>query len=108
MSFRNISLVCYTLLLLWFSLDLIGIPGLVTRDDWFGVAGLLELLLIFILIGYLRKWRYVIFPSAATLGIWVYLQYSSHWYYFIFGVAPDKLKRYYTFFKGMFRFFPES
>lgn len=108
MRFTKFSLACYILLLFWFSLDLIGIPGLVTRDDWLGLPGLLELLLIAILAGYLLSWRYVVFPCGITLGVWAYLQYASHWQYFLFGASPEKLQRYYAFFKGTARFFPES
>lgn len=108
MSLRKASLVLYVLLLIWFTLDLIGVPGLVTRDDWLTPSGLLEFLLVILLIGHLRQWSAVPLLSLATLSLWGYLQYISHWHGFFFGMSGDRLKRYYAFFAGMYRFFPES
>ena len=73
MGWRKVSLVLYVLLLIWFTLDLIGVPGLVTRDDWLSPAGLLEFLLVILLIGHLRQWHAVPLLSLATLSLWCYL-----------------------------------
>ncbi len=92
----------------WFALDLIGIPGLVTRDDWFGLPGLLGVALLVVLIGYWRHWKFVPYFALIVLGVWSYFQYTAHWQGFIFGASADQLKRYYALFAGMYRFFPES
>jgi hypothetical protein len=55
MKARKIDLVIYILLIIWYTLDLFGIPGFVTRVDWLSIEGLLELLLVLILIGYLQQ-----------------------------------------------------
>ncbi len=108
MPIKRFSLVFFLLLLLWFSQDLIGIPGLVTRDNLLSAAGILELFLLIILIGYLRQWRFTPFLNLATLGLWGFLQYTAHWQYFFFGASAQKIERYYAFYAGMARFFPES
>ena len=108
MGLRKVGLGLYLLLLLWFTLDLFGIPDFVIRDNLLSTSGLLELLLVLILIGYLQQWKATPLLSFAVLGLWGFLQYISHWYGFFFGISVDKLKRYYTSFAGMYRFFPES
>jgi len=104
----TLSLLFYVLLLAWFTLDLIGIRRLVTRDPWRSSSGLLEMILVIILGCYLVQWDYVVFPSLITLGIWGYLQYTSHWRYLLFGAPEARLKRYSAWFGRMYRFFPES
>ncbi len=108
MKLKRISLIFYLLLMLWFSLDLVGIPGLVTRDALVGPVGVLEIILLIILIGYLRGWHFSPFLSTITLGLWGYLQFASHWQYFFFGASTQQLQRYYAFYAGMARFLPES
>ncbi len=105
---RKASIVLYALLFLWFTLDLIGVPGLVTQDDWRSPSGLLELVLLVLLMGRLQKWKAEPFLTLATLSLWGYLQYIAHWHGFFFGASGDRLTRYYSLFSGMYRFFPES
>ncbi len=108
MMIKNAGLICHAPLLLWFTLDLVGVPGLVTRDPLFGLVGLLELILLLVLVGYWLRWRYSPLFALATLVIWGYMQYESHWRYSIFGASEQKLTRYYKMFDGMHRSFPES
>lgn len=108
MKLKAARLGFFLLLFLWFSLDLIGIPGLVSRDPIMSPSGILEIFVLIILVGDLRNWRFSAFLSLATLGLWGYVQYTSHWQYFFFGVPAQKLQRYYAFYAGMARFFPES
>ena len=108
MKVRKIDLVLYILLIIWYTLDLFGIPDFVTRDGWLSTEGLLELLLVLILIGYLQQWKFTPLLSFALLSTWGYLEYISHWRDFFFGATTDRLEKYYTRFAGMYRFAPES
>ncbi len=105
---RKAGTVLFALLILWFTLDLIGIPGLVTQDSWRSPAGLLELILIVLFVGHLQKWKAEPLLTLAALIVWGYLQFVSHWYGFFFGASGNQLTRYYALFSGTYRFFPES
>ena len=108
MMIKNAGLICHAPLFLWFTLDLVGVPGLVTRDLLISLVGLLELILLLVLLGYWLSWRYTSLLALATLTIWGYMQYESHWRHFIFGASEQRLARYYKMFDGMHRSFPES
>jgi hypothetical protein len=105
---EKISLIAFISLLLWFSLDLIGVPGFVTRDNLFSLSGVWEAILLIILVASIRKWKYSDFLALLIVAIWGYLQYDSHWRAFLFGESERWLEGYYRFFEGMYRFFPIS
>ena len=104
----KVSLAFYVALLLWFTLDLIGVPRLVARDSVFGVYGLWEAVLIAFFVGYLLRWKYTDFPAGVFIAAWGYLQYNSHWRGFLFGASERQIAGYYRFFAGMVRLFPAS
>lgn len=109
---RKVKTVLFALLILWFTLVLIGIPGLVTKGSWRGVYGLvyglLELILIVLFIGHLQKWKVEPLLTLAALIVWGSMQFISHWYGFFFGASANQLTRYYGMFSGTYRFFPKS
>jgi hypothetical protein len=88
----------------WFTLDLIGIPGWVTRDELVSPAGLLEGLLLLLAAGYLLRWKITDGLALLVLAAWGYLQLQAHWQYFLFGAALDRVARYNQFYAGMARF----
>lgn len=105
---RNVKTVLFALLTLWFTLVLIGIPGLVTKGSWRGLYGLLELILIVLFIGHLQKWKVEPLLTLVGLIIWGSMQFVSHWYGFFFGASANQLTQYYGMFSGTYRFFPKS
>jgi hypothetical protein len=107
-KFNKLFLISYIALVIWYTLDLIGIKGFVSRDEIFSISGVWELILISICIGYFLSWKYIDMFSGIVLLLWGYLQYDSHWRAFLFGESPEWLRGYYRFFSGMYRFYPES
>jgi hypothetical protein len=105
---RKVKTVLFALLTLWFTLVLIGIPGLVTKGSWRGLYGLLELILIVLFIGHLQKWKVEPLLTLASLIVWGSMQFVSHWYGFFFGASANQLTRYYGMFSRTYRFFPKS
>lgn len=104
----NISRITFFLCTIWFTLDLIGIPGFVVRDDLFSLAGLLEAGLLILCIGYVRHWKYTDYPAILILILWGYFQYAAHWQYYFLGASADQIKRYNKFYTGMYHFFSQS
>lgn len=90
---RKISIAINLFLLIWFSLDMIGVSIsthiLVTRsykDDGIFFFIFLVLFVLFILRD--KLWNYIL---AAWLFMWFLTQFLSHWYYTIFGPAIGKM-----------------
>ncbi len=106
--FENINFASFIVLSLWFMLDLIGIHGLVARDDPLSLAGLLAAGLLFLLIGSFLHWRYIDLLALLVLVAWGYFQYQAHWQYFLFGASADQIRRYNQFYSGMYFFFGQS
>ncbi len=105
---RKVKTVLFALLTLWFTLVLIGIPGLVTKGSWRGLYGLLELILIVLFIGHLQKWKVEPLLTLVALIVWGSMQFIAHWYGFFFGASANQLTQYYGMFSGTYRFFPKS
>jgi len=63
----KISIVSYVVLLFWYTLDLIGIPGFVTQDNLRSLAGLCEIILLIVLMEHILRWKYTDFFS----GLWL-------------------------------------
>lgn len=90
---RKISIAINLCLLLWFFLDMIGVSInthiLVTRsykDDGIFFFIFLVLFVLFILRG--KVWNYIL---ASWLFIWFLAQFSSHWYFTMFGPSIGKM-----------------
>ena len=108
---KTVSLILFGLLFAWYSLIFIGVPKLLIegRGSVLGLEGLLELFLILILSGYFAKWKFTDALNLFVSLIWGYMQYTSHWKS-LFGapVSDMQIKRYYQYFSGTLRIFPES
>jgi len=106
----KITLVLFGLLLFWYSLIFVDIPGLTTegRADIISLMGFLELLLLMVLIAYLIKWKYSDFLYLIILTLWGYLQYQGNWRYLFLRPSNEVLNSYYDHFQGTLRIFPES
>lgn len=106
--FEKLSLAAFLILVIWFTLDLIGIPGLVTPDSLWSLAGLLEAVLLLLVCGHLLQWKYSDGVTLLVMITWGYFQYQAHWQYYLFGASFNHIQRYNQFYSGMYRFFAQS
>lgn len=106
----RIGLALYLALFLWYSLIFFPIPRLLVPGTvgLFSLSSLLELFLVSLLAGNLLHVRGTDFFCLAILGLWGYLQYAAHWKYLIIPPSRKILTRYYRYFHGTLRFFPQS
>lgn len=99
-------------LLFWFTLDITGFsvgdfcvvesPGLLSLDTlWW---------LIFIVLIFFYKFNEKIGKIFLTIfiGIWIFIQYSSHWHYTFFGVSEKKLISYNNYFSKTYHIIEKS
>ena len=106
----NSKFLVFLVLFLWYSMIFFDIPALTTegRAELISLYGVLELLLLGILAGYLLRWKGADYAGLIVLGLWGYLQFKANWKY-LFAEAPkEKLASYYQHFGNTLRFFPES
>ncbi len=100
------DLICFVLLIAWFTLDFFGVPGLVARDPLLSLAGLLEAALLIVL------GLTILLPGVGAvmrmllLSLWAYLQYDSHWRGFFFGATEQRRAAYARMFGRMRRVLP--
>jgi hypothetical protein len=98
---EKINQITFLLLLLWFTLDLIGITGFITQDSLLSLSGAWETILLIILVMTILKWKYADFSALLIVTIWDIFNMIPIGELF-FSVNPkDGLK-------GMYRFFPVS
>lgn len=73
------TLAWASLLTAWFALDFVGVPRLVDREGAFTLAGLMLAILLVVLWGGWRGWRWLAPVYLAALVIWAGLQIETHW-----------------------------
>ena len=97
-------------LVIWFSLVFFPIDGLLIegRASLAGPMGILMLLLLLLLGGFVFKWRYTVLAAFPVLAAWGLLQFNAHWRTWITKASPERVEDYNTYFYGTWRIFPES
>lgn len=98
------------LLMAWFGLVLIGVPGLVGAPEQaeYALYLLWMLPMIAALFGYVRGHKYADWLLLVFFLIWGYLQYDSHWRWVLTGASARQIAGYYRTFSGYWRIIPAS
>lgn len=101
------SLFLLGLIAVWFGLDFIGLPGVVSREPLFSLAGLmLGFVVLFGALG-LFKVRYAALFWLIALLVWAALQIETHWASYLFVDASERKAAWYSrVFGGNWRFLP--
>ncbi len=103
---KKLCFVSNLCLLLWFSLDMVGIDIngyiLVTRS--YREDGVFFLIFLILCIWYVLKDKIGKYFLAGWLFIWFLAQFLSHWYYTIFGPSQGKI----NFFAETIKLIPSS
>lgn len=106
---KNLTIIFYSLLCGWFVLGYCGTSLTIQVEiTQFSVATILLFFLLLGLFGYIRKWKYNDLSALSVVVIWGINQYYEHWQPLFFGSSPERVRRYYNYFKGTVRIFPEE
>lgn len=90
----------------WFSLDFVGVRGLVDQESVASLAGLmLALMAIFLAAGIFRA-HYAAAIYCVALVVWLWFQIDTHWSTYIVPASQSKLQWYERVFGGNFRVLP--
>jgi hypothetical protein len=106
MRLSGSTLTALVALAAWFSLDFVGVHGLVDREPLASLAGLmLALMVIFFVAGVFRV-RYTALVYSVALLIWLWFQIDTHWSTYIMQASQPKLQWYERVFGNNFRVLP--
>lgn len=70
-------------LLAWFGLNFIGVPGLVDAEPLVSLAGVMLALLAILVAGGWRQWRGLAWLASLVLLVWLGLQVETHWWTYL-------------------------
>lgn len=104
----TISLI---ILLLWFTMDMTGFSIgniILVEPAWNSIDGIWWLIFISLVLMFIWKDKIFKYVLSAFIFIWLFIQYSSHWHYTIFGATPKKIISYNNYFEKTFRTIPSS
>lgn len=104
--------ICLVALIFWFTLDITGFSigkfclveslGIRSIDTlWWAIFMVLSIL--YFLKG--KIWNWVL---TGFVTLWIFIQYTSHWHYTLFGVSQKKLLSYNKFFEKTYHIVPSS
>ncbi|NWG71062.1 MAG: hypothetical protein HXY23_05550 [Parvularculaceae bacterium] len=107
MTLSERSLVLLAALAVWFGLDFVGAPGLVSREALVSPAGaMMAALAIIAILGVMRV-RLSAALFLAALALWAALQIETHWAtYLLVDASESKLRWYERVFGDNWRFLP--
>ena len=99
------------LLFFWFTLDMTGISFgkiILVEPAWNSIDGVWWLIFLALSILFLYKEKIGKYLLIVFVFLWAMIQFSSHWYYTIFGVSKNKLVSYNKFFEDTYHIIPAS
>lgn len=108
---KKSCIVVNAFLVFWFFLDMFGfkIANIVLVESaWKDIDGIWYLIYLAMFILFLVKEKYGKYPLTIFLILWLLIQFSSHWYYTIFGATTQKIADYNTFFKNTYHIISPS
>ena len=108
---KKVCMAANGLLLVWFFFDMIGFAigdFVLVESAWKGIDGIWFLIFMGLFGLFCIRDRYGKAPLSVFLFIWAAVQFSSHWYYTIFGVTKDKLFGYTEVFADTYHLIPAS
>lgn len=107
---KKVCIVANLCLVVWFFFDIIGfqIGNFILVERAWREDGIFFIIYILLFLFFLLKDKYGKYPLIIWLSIWFIVQFMSHWYYTIFGVAEQRLAGYNRFFANTYHIIPSS
>lgn len=105
---RN-CIVANTFLVFWFFLDMFGFRVgnfILVESAWRDIDGTWYLIYLALFALFFAKEKYGKYPLTIFLSLWLAIQFSSHWYYTIFGATTQKITSYNKFFENTYHIIP--
>lgn len=108
---KKLCVITNGLLLVWFFFDMFGLSigkFVLVEGAWKGIDGIWYLIFIGLFLLFCIREKYGKYPLSIFLFLWIFMQFSSHWYFTIFGATEAKLAGYNQFFANTWHIIPAS
>ena len=108
--YKKLALLSNMILMFWFFFDMIGlkIGNIVLVEQAWKEDFIFFFIYILAFTLFLVKDKYGKYFLTIWLSLWLIVQFSSHWYYTIFGVTERKLTSYNQFYSNTYHIVPTS
>jgi len=108
---KKLCIIANGILLAWFFFDMFGFAignFVLVEAAWNSIDGIWFLIFAGLFVLFCVKDKYGKYPLSVFVIIWAVIQFTSHWYYTVFGVSEEKLVGYNKFFSNTYRIIPVS
>jgi hypothetical protein len=107
MQISSTSLAALLVLIVWFSLNFVGVDRLVSAEPFNSLAGLNLAALLAILVAGLLRTRGAAIVLFFVSAVWIYLQVETHWSGYALGASEKRLAWYERVWGENWSFLPE-
>lgn len=108
---KKICIIANGLLFIWFFFDMFGFSigdFVLVESAWKDIDGIWYLIFIGLFVLFCIKEKYGKYPLSIFLFLWITMQFTSHWYFTIFGATEAKLSGYNRFYANTWHIIPAS
>ncbi|MCL2081172.1 MAG: hypothetical protein FWH16_03625 [Oscillospiraceae bacterium] len=108
---KKLCIIANGLLLMWFFFDVFGFSigkFVFVEAAWNSIDGIWFLFFAGLFAMFCVKDKYGKYPLSIFLLIWAFVQFTSHWYYTIFGASEERIAGYNRFFGNTYFIVPAS
>jgi len=108
---KKLCIAANAALAVWFFLDMFGFSAgnfVLVEAAWKDIDGIWYLAYIGLFALFCLKDKIGKYALSGFLLMWLGIQFSSHWYYTIFGASETKIAGYNKFFAATYRIIPAS